>query len=274
MFSNVLLDFHSSSDAAYRNLARHLAALRKAINSLDKYEPQARGPINFNPAGDSRHLSPDAVEFNFPFPYPNSFVPYGPGDNRAIYFTYVGKVEGRRFLFRGKLRDDDDDRHICIKFVQAYGTDVHMWCADQGFAPKLIALTKLPGGWSMVVMDFLDQSWVPITEMKGRPDALCTAVHTAVAELHKNDMVHGDLRDTNLLVKQGQGGESKFMLVDFDWAGYQRVVTYPRHLNTSTLRRPKEAVDGAPILADHDIFMLQHLFPNARTRPAGEDVHV
>ena len=254
MFSNVLLDFHSSSDTGFRNLARHLAALKKALKSLDLDGTQACDRIDIDSSRPAE-LQPN-------FPYPTSFVSHGPGDKQRIHFTYEANVEGRTFLYRGKLRNGVDDRYICIKFVQKYGVDVHRWCADNGFAPQLIAYQDLPGGWSMVIMEFLDQSWMPIMKMKTRPDRLADEIFSTVIKLHENGMVHGDLRDTNLLVKQH--GVPEFMLIDFDWAGYSGKVMYPRHVNISpTLGRPDGVEDGKPISVDHNIAMLQHLFPNA-----------
>jgi serine/threonine protein kinase len=264
MFSNVLLDFHSSSDAAYLNLARHLAALRKAINSLKTYDTEG-DPIEFNSQAsiDFHPYPPLALQ---PIcPYPTSFVPLGSADNQRVRFTYEGRVEERTFFFQGKLCNDADaDKlgRICIKFVQAYGSEVHKWCATEGFAPALIANEKLPGGWFMIIMDFLDHSWIPLAEMTERPQAgeLANRVHSAVTRLHRNGMVHGDLRDTNLLVKQ-QGSEFEFMLVDFDWAGYEGTARYPRHINTaSQLHRPKDVQDGELIAVRHDVAMLQNLF--------------
>ena len=255
MFSNVLLDFHSSSDTGYRNLARHLAALKKALRSL-----AVDGTLDIDSSDVSR-----PAQLQPKFPYPTSFVSHGPGDKQRFNFTYEANMEGRTFLYRGKVCDSVDDKYICIKFVQQYGVDVHRWCASKGFAPQLIAYHDLPGGWSMVVMEFLDRSWIPIMNMKTRPDDLADKIFSAVTELHRNGMVHGDLRDTNLLVKQH--GEPEFMLIDFDWAGCNGKVMYPRHVNISpTLGRPEGVEDGKPVLIDHDIAMLYHLFPNAPER--------
>jgi len=33
---------------------------------------------------------------------------------------------------------------IGIKFVRRYGRDIHSWCAEQGFAPKLMGPEELP----------------------------------------------------------------------------------------------------------------------------------
>lgn len=50
---------------------------------------------------------------------------------------------------------------------------------------------------------------------------------------------------------------SKFMLLDFDWAGEIWKVTYPPNVNVGPgLRCPDGAFAGALVLAEHDINML------------------
>ena len=177
-------------------------------------------------------------------------------------------MQDRALLFRGKTLDDK--KHICIKFVQRYGKDMHICCADEGFAPNLIAFETLLGGWYMVVMDFLDRSWRPFEDIDMTSKWTNTArlqlkqkMHAALVKLHQHHMVHGDLRDTNVLVKHNSG---EFMLIDYDWAGTLGTARYPRLVNKSdVLGRPKDVEDGELISTQHDIHMLEHLF-NTRKR--------
>lgn len=53
-------------------------------------------------------------------------------------------------------------KKILVKFSQQYGKDLHIFSADQGFAPKLLAFEELPGGWCAVVMDILGASEAPV----------------------------------------------------------------------------------------------------------------
>jgi hypothetical protein len=73
--------------------------------------------------------------------------------------------------------------------------------------------------------------------------------------------VHGDIRDTNVMVRKD--GEMGFMLVDFDWAGEIGVVRYPMNVNRAeNLWRPDGASDGNVITAHHDIQMLEKMLLN------------
>jgi hypothetical protein len=62
-----------------------------------------------------------------------------------LYMRMRWQVE--KLLCKAKTQDGNC---ICIKFVHRYGRDVHIWCAEKGFAPNLIAFKVLPGGWHIV----------------------------------------------------------------------------------------------------------------------------
>jgi hypothetical protein len=273
VFSLLPLNFHSTNDDAYDALARHLSALKTALQSLkvhlkevDKrrtsHAPAANANASNHPNRSLVHSSRVPSPSNPPvdpsasfippiFPHPTTFITYG--HKRRYSFIYESELGGRSLLF--KARTNDGDR-ICTKFVRRYGKDVHIWCANKGYAPKLLAYEELPGGWFMVVMDLLDESWVPLADTEPRPEGLKERLHALISELHQMKMVHGDIRATNIMVKNSG---LELMLVDFDWAGSDGLVTYPRHINKA-VGRPEEVEDGQPILPRHDIFMLEAMF--------------
>jgi hypothetical protein len=187
------------------------------------------------------------------FPHPNTFTNH---EGVRCSFTYEGEMAGRALLFKGKT---DEGKPICIKFVRTYGKEVHLWFAAKGFAPPLIAYEKLPGGWYMVVMGLLDDSWVPFDiKTIANVERFKSRFQTVIAELHKENKVHGDIRETNVMVKDGGDG---FMLVDYDWAGEQGEAKYPRHVNKApALNRPDDVEDGKLILSEHDRWMLMNMF--------------
>jgi len=171
-------------------------------------------------------------------------------------FTYEEEMEGRKLLFSGRKQDGE---RICIKFVRRYGKEVHIWCAGKGIAPKLMGFEALPGGWYMVVMEYLDETWAlfdddKVKGIKGVKERFAAAI----VELHEVGMVHGDIREANLMVKEGGKG---FKLVDFDWAGVFGEVRYPRHINKAVeLGRPEDVLDGELILMKHDLLMMEKMF--------------
>ena len=273
IFSLLPLNFHSTNDDAYDALARHLSALRKALGTLgihteevDKRRPADTPTVNPDTSNrqtrsmtlSSRMLLPpnlpeDPTTSSIPpiFPQTATFTPYG-GHGRNS-FIYEAELAGRRLLFKAKT---EGGHRICVKFVRRYGKDVHIWFAKKGLAPKLIAYEELPGGWFMVVMELLDESWVPLADKEDPPEGLKERIHAVISELHQDRMVHGDVRATNVIVKDGG---LKFMLVDYDWAGSAGQVRYPRHINKA-VGRPDDVEDGQPILCQHDEFMLAAMF--------------
>ena len=57
--------------------------------------------------------------------------------------------------------------------------------------------------------------------------------------LHARYLVHGDIRDTNILVKNDN--RTQLMFIDFEWAGVEDVVRYPPYVNYTDIERPNDA---------------------------------
>jgi hypothetical protein len=72
-----------------------------------------------------------------------------------------------------------------------------------------------------------------------------------VAALHKDSLVHGDIRAANVLF-----GETEAFLIDFDFAGTDGTEHYPAGYVTKGLEveRHPDAVEGALITREHDWF--------------------
>ncbi|KAK2459588.1 hypothetical protein APHAL10511_008398 [Amanita phalloides] len=265
IFSTPGLDFHSTEDKKYDTTARHFLALKNALTTLHSFykhrgtfvmssknitflsKPEKNQPSATKTVQSATPVISPPPVFRL-FPYPTSF----PACNQTISFEYVAEMAGRALLFKGKAGSD----FVCIKFVHQYGKDVHQWCADKGFAPKLMACEKLSAGWLMVVMELLDDSWIRLSDL-GRDesrDELKMKIRSFITELHQNGMVHGDIRNTNIMVKKDGGLD--FKIIDFDWAGTAGTVTYPAFVNKD-VERHKE-VDGCKLIyPDHDDFMFE-----------------
>lgn len=79
----------------------------------------------------------------------------------------------------------------------------------------------------MVVMDALEEAYVCVHDLPPEariPDGVRAGLRATLAALHHANLVHGDIRDANVLVKE-DGGEG-FMVLDFDWAGVMGEVRY------------------------------------------------
>lgn len=67
------------------------------------------------------------------FPYPSSFV--HAESRQEQKFKHVNAFEQQPFVFQART---DNDQLVCIKFVNRYGTEVHKWCAKEGFTSELL----------------------------------------------------------------------------------------------------------------------------------------
>jgi hypothetical protein len=80
------------------------------------------------------------------------------------------------------------------------------------------------------------------------------SVRTAVNTLHQNDLVFGDLRLPNILIRTK---DDKAMVVDFDWCGKEEETLYPADLAHAV--RWEGIVRRGPILKDHDSWRFEQL---------------
>jgi len=237
VLSPVLPLFWHHTDTTMRVMAaRYFGALRKAISSLEKhYNEMLSDNANFAPLGE--------------FPYPCSYTCIKQSLERQ--FTYINQLDKTKLVFSAKTTDNEV---ICVKFVRRYSKKVHEFCAGKGFAPELKAIQYQPGGWHMVVMEMIPQEYRGLDLSVHYP--YFDDIRAKLDDLHQNHFVHGDLRDTNIMVKVN--GAKGFKLLDFDWSGTINRVRYPENVNRD-LWRPVGAVDEQLIMPEHDMAMLQHM---------------
>ncbi|KAE9410741.1 hypothetical protein BT96DRAFT_846457 [Gymnopus androsaceus JB14] len=238
------LHSHPTDNDAVLTGARMLCALRRATNSLKSLY-------------DS--LSPENPDTTLGFPYPTDFIPTG-ATNERVSFTYKSRL-GNHLLFRVEV---DNIGPALVKFFAGMGTDAvqaQSWAAEHGVAPLVYGHKLLPGGWVMVVMEDLSNSYRPFVLR------LDSHYHPAIVEflsqLHSANLVHGDLRDVNILVSISKDSSS-FKIVDWDWAAAINVARYPATMNGPTsltpLWRPSEVHPMGLIRPQHDSAMIENVF--------------
>jgi serine/threonine protein kinase len=135
--------------------------------------------------------------------------------------------------------------------------EAHVRCSSLGFAPTLKGFERIPGGWYIVVMDFIEDEY---HNLETSPDKASfeSEVRVSVESLHEAGFVHGDIRSANIMVKKD--GSPGIMILDFDWAGLAGQVKYPMGVNDIDIRRPNGAQDNEFIMVEHDIEMLNYMF--------------
>ncbi|KAF8584767.1 hypothetical protein K439DRAFT_1345081 [Ramaria rubella] len=233
MFNRVARIFN-----AFKNAAERLVAYYQALGS--------KPPTGFN-------------HKNARFPYPTMFTALNSGS--LTPFTLTEQPYPDKLLYSGFA---DLERPIVVKFVRTYPKDLHEFCVSLNSAPTLLGFDKLPGGWFMVVMEFM-MDYIPLSEVKKRnlfESAHLNTIHGMVSNVvdkfHNANFVHGDVRDANILVPIDGANVVKF--VDFDWGGKVQEVRYPPLVNNIDVWRPPGAFDGELITTEHDVEMVKHIF--------------
>ncbi|KAF8343363.1 hypothetical protein F5887DRAFT_1283597 [Amanita rubescens] len=119
-----------------------------------------------------------------------------------------------------------DEKIVLIKFARRYSIELHDFCLGLGHAPQILAFERLPGGWYGIAMEWIE-SGVPITHSEStlsaaHLDRWKKELQDLVEKFHLAGLVHGDLRDANILCK-----EESMWLIDFDWGGKDGELFYP-----------------------------------------------
>ncbi|KAF8833879.1 hypothetical protein BDN67DRAFT_916066, partial [Paxillus ammoniavirescens] len=245
-------NYHSTDTHNQITAGRHVMAFRKAVRSLTQFYLQLVG----EPAST---LSPPTLSSpeRRPtlFPHCTSFTSLDDGSQKR--FRYKQQPHDDKLVFFGTLLEDTEVA-ICIKFVRRYSREAHSLCASLGFAPKLRGFEQVPGGWFLVVMDKL-VGYKLLADLCDSPDShppesVFEAISDQLKHLHLGGFVHGDIRDTNIMLKEDD--QKQFMIIDFDWAGKTGEVRYPPYVNGTDIWRPEGAHDGELIQAGHDDAML------------------
>ncbi|KAH9955729.1 hypothetical protein BGW80DRAFT_1213867 [Lactifluus volemus] len=222
---------HSTDMAMRESLARHFGAFKAAIRSLEQcYDALKNHALLEN-------LDPQ-------FPDPRTYRSLE--TETTVNFEYLCQIDETKLLFIG---ENDNGERICIKFVRRYSQAVHEKCAEMGIAPKLRGFEDIGAKWKMVIMDALDEGYKPFDKYNLPADER-EHIRARLVELHHANLVHGDVRDINMMVRKD--GKPGLMLVDFDWSGIIGHVCYPINVNKIDIWRPDDVSDGLLIKSDHE----------------------
>ncbi|KAH9958301.1 hypothetical protein BC827DRAFT_1220379 [Russula dissimulans] len=244
------LSYHWSDSGAQLKVARHVGALKKAIAKLRRYYEVELQSLSM-PGVSQRNL-------NVLYPYPSEFTSLRDPSASTHHLSYKRKMGGK-LLFEATLANGDP---ICVKFVRRYSREAHEECMNLQCAPVLHGFKTLPGDWFMVVMDYLDDGHYHLPDRSDLSDELYEAMKSSLLKLHEAGFIHGNIRSLHTMVKNDD--PSKFVLFGFDWAGQIGEVRYPPNAieMAEDLQCPGDeyVIDLQPILAEHDIRMLDTMF--------------
>ncbi|KAK0454099.1 uncharacterized protein EV420DRAFT_1273330 [Desarmillaria tabescens] len=241
------------NDAQCIRIAGVLRALKAGIRILDDYY---RDLVHLPLSSDDSH-----PRF---YPFPTSFQN---GNQPRVYFKYLQPLKPLDPACVVFLAETITDKSkVVVKFVQTYGVEAHRLLAQHHLAPHLLYCEHLGkdsagyGALKMVVMGYVEGE--AATEMFD--GALAPKVvgdlERALNILHGEDLVFGDLRESNIMIVPGPNEADTVRLIDFDWAGKEKEVRYPIHLNVSKEVKWAEDVGSyRKIDKKHDLSMLDIL---------------
>ena len=153
-----------------------------------------------------QHLSPSITEIEA--------FPASPSQSR-IYFTLLDRCDNKvayRNLYDTRL--DSTGGKVYVKFTQQYSPELHLFCANKGFTPKLLGFERLIGGWFALAMEKIDivDPWKikPFSEL----DRWKKGIRESVEDFYQEDSVHGDLRLANFIFTRAR--QYRMLLIDFD----------------------------------------------------------
>lgn len=220
-------------------ITRLFSAFKNAASDLKTYYTEL-------PAQTSAVLSTEEARF----PYPTTFTHLRTNAETHLKLEY--KPLPDKLLYCGFT---EADQPVVVKFVRSYSRDLHEHCASIDLAPPLLGFEKLAGDWFMVVMEYM-KDFETLSTLRDHASFRRTVMEL-VRSFHDLGFVHGDMRDSNLLVRVD---EKDLKLIDFDWGGKEGEVRYPVLINNYTVHRPLDVVGGQLITKEHDIEMVEDIF--------------
>ncbi|KAK2460127.1 hypothetical protein APHAL10511_007806 [Amanita phalloides] len=228
-------------------LSRIFAAVAHALDMLKEYYRCLK-------------LNPGPPNMNRLFPQPTYTANGHPQEMPTILrqFNYEGREpdDYQRSLFEATY----NDRPVLIKFCDAYHGNAHRIVADAGFAPQLFFCERLQGGVMMVIMELVDgrDAFYHFSN-KTIPSDLLDNMKNAITILHNANLVFGDMRQPNILIKE-ENDTLRALLIDFELVGEAGQARYPPFLNDSGDIAWAEGVRPHGLMRkQHDVDMINSL---------------
>lgn len=215
-----------------------VSQLSKTYNELQLSEQVQQARFLPRPSYPPDVSRPERLEFQGRVKFGNNAVP-------AVTCTlYNAKYNGKSAI---------------VKFCEAYHEEAHRMLSKARLAPELYFFTRLCGNVYMVVMENVGKETAHSKFYKNDlPEAVVGDVRAALKLLHDNDLVFGDVRRPNIMVRETDDG-FRALLVDFDWVGKAGEARYPALLNMEDIKWVAGVTRMGLIEKKHDMAMLDRI---------------
>jgi hypothetical protein len=185
----------------------------------------------------------------------------GFSDVQRLKFSHV---IGHKLLY-SCLFNATQRRLVKFASIDSYGEEVHRVWANAGYAPQLYSVERLPGGVFMIQMEHLnaDEGWTCFFNLSAdEKAAMLSLVLDTLKQAHTLQCtrsegghffgVHGDIRQSNVMVRAKGGGGHDIRFIDFDWAGENGVARLP------PFARNIDLSPGDYLTQEYDVRSWQH----------------
>ena len=151
---------------------------------------------------------------------------------------------------------------VVVKFTACYNTYAHRLLEGR-FAPKLHGCYDVwgDGELKMVVMDRVVDAKPLYHELEhSLPSNFFEEIEEAISILHKENYVHGDVRETNIIVVEMNGVKHP-QLIDYDTVGKDSEDKYGFSINVDLCgsELDNEVRRGGRMRKEHDLTALKYL---------------
>ncbi|TFK45587.1 hypothetical protein OE88DRAFT_1669092 [Heliocybe sulcata] len=248
-------DLYSINLHACFNLEARLLNLARALHAV-KCAFEEPGVIS----QDGSHLLPKPVGLDGAYLLGLRFFRKLPHRGLGAPDTTDTRSQDRAYALYLAIGDGTHipSKEVVVKFPRyRYNPTAHALLAAQNLAPKLYSHNPVLGAHSMVVMDVVEgiTAWEWVHSGRKLPRSVYADIERAVVLLREHNLVFGDLRLPNIMVRPDGSGA----LVDFDWADEDERGRYPALLAED----PDEWAPGVQkyglMLKHHDRHMLEKL---------------
>ena len=168
---------------AMEDIARKMKALKNALHRMQAYYREIK---------ERPHTAEEQSQLKFP-----EFREF-----MIIKFTYTKRLWFNVFE---ATTNEENPRHVIVKFVEQYGTEDHKLCEGLDFAPELLTTNPVPvtSRYFMVVMLFAEGAKTLRCFTFNKPEdreAVKRLYQDILGNLHDKGFCHGDFRNSNILV--------------------------------------------------------------------------
>jgi hypothetical protein len=232
----------SPYDELVWRVAHTFLVLRQCLSDLDLYYGGLRDEPAMGKTGIYAHKL-------LPTPHFQSF-PSDKGEVQIMYRQHLlDDVRGQKHIFVASVTIGSEYPMMCVvKFTRQYGKRAHEIMAEAGLALELLycAWERSLVHW-VVVMKYCAPEPRAVPSAEG-----IVQLQEGLQELHRQNLVHGDVREPNILVEST--GHPR--LIDFEWSHEVGTARYPVQLNPE-VPWAQGMVPGGLILPEHDEEMLR-----------------